>query len=637
MQKIPLHNPVIPYRKDIDGLRAIAVLSVILFHLNLAWVSGGFIGVDLFFVISGYLITGLIREDIASDAFAIKNFYLRRIRRIAPPLLVMLITVSCIAWLILKPEDIRLFAYSLAAQFLSLQNFVFLSEGNYFRGNETKALLHTWSLAVEEQFYLFWPMLLVLLKRLPFKVLVSTVCIIIVTSFYLNAVLTLSESKAAFFLVFTRAWELGLGGLAAFWCENQQSTINNRPLKLPYWVCEVLGWLGIAGLGYAIFKINSGMPFPGKIALVPTLAAFFIVLSGSFAQTTVSKILSLPLLVKIGLISYPLYLWHWPMLVFMYYLNIKPTDTIPFIIFWVVIFALAYVSYHWLEMPIRRRVWLASQRSLLTGVVISFAALVTFAIHIEVTDGASYRFNEKERAFLVARIQSYTKRCDISARILDPTSPICKHREENADQRKILLWGDSHASMLIPMLKQLADQNKTSLYVNVKNCRPFVESGGCNANIYLNIIRKIQEKAIDDVIFAYSWKGHDSPELEQKFVETIRTVSQQGVNIWLMVDIPVGDELDPRTAIAKNPNNPHAGGISLAGYNKGSRLKQLAFFQRLKIQFQNIHIIDTSPAFCDQTDCWSGKGNEVWYRDAGHLNNVGTLKVSSYFLPAFQQ
>lgn len=219
-------SPVIPYRKDVDGLRAIAVLSVIFFHLNQAWASGGFVGVDLFFVISGYLITGQIRKDLAENVFTVKNFYLRRIRRIVPPLLTMLVAVSFSAWLILKPEDIRSFVYSLIVQPLSLQNLVFLSEGDYFRGAETKALLHTWSLAVEEQFYLFWPLLLLLLKRLPFKPLLGAVSLLIAGSFYLSATMTVVEPRAAFFLIFTRAWELGIGGLAALLHNKRQATSN---------------------------------------------------------------------------------------------------------------------------------------------------------------------------------------------------------------------------------------------------------------------------------------------------------------------------------------------------------------------------------------------------------------------------
>lgn len=378
------------------------------------------------------------------------------------------------------------------------------------------------------------------------------------------------------------------------------------------------------------------MPFPGKIALIPVLAAFSIIHSGGIAQTTVSKFLSFPQLVKIGLISYPLYLWHWPVLVFMRHLHFEPTDAASLLFFWGVTFVFAYASYRWLEIPIRRKIWLATPRRLMTVVLLFFVAIWVFGIHVVITDGASYRFNEKARSFLVARIQSYTKRCDVSVRIFDPTSPICKHREDASNQRKILLWGNSHASMLIPMLTKLAEQNNTSLYVNVRNCRPLVEPGACNSDVRAQVMRKIKEKMINNVIFASSWGGLNTPELEQQFTETVSVLTQQNVTIWLVVDSPGGIELDPIRAITKNPENPQINSISLTEYNKNSRLMELAVFQRLKAKFPHVHIIDTSPVFCGETQCWGGKGNEVWYRDPTHLNNAGAQATSGYFLPAFQ-
>jgi hypothetical protein len=299
--------------------------------------------------------------------------------------------------------------------------------------------------------------------------------------------------------------------------------------------------------------------------------------------------------------------------------------------------ALAYATYRWIEIPIRRKVWLTSPRSLLTMVGISFVILTAFGVHVVVTDGASYRFGEKARAFLVARIQSYTKRCDASARIFDPKSPICQHRADVADKRKILLWGDSHASMLIPMLKQLAEKNATSLYVNVRNCRPLVEPHACNAAVHANVMAKIKEKSINGVMFASSWGGLNSPVLAQQFTETVVTLSQQNVTVWLVVDSPGGVELDPVTAYAKNPENPQVGSIDLAAYDKNSRLLELALFRQLRDKLPKVHIIDASSVFCDQTKCWGGKGNSVWYRDGTHLNDAGTLAASTFFLPAFQQ
>ena len=619
------------YRQDIDGLRAVAVLSVIFFHLNPAWASGGFVGVDLFFVISGFLITSQIRQELALNNFTLKNFYLRRIRRIAPPLIAMLMAVCVVAWCLLEPEDLRSFAYSLVVQPLSLQNLVFLSEGNYFRGSETKALLHTWSLAVEEQFYLFWPVLLVWLHRFSLKAWIGIACGLILASFYLSATLSLSEPQAAFFLIFTRTWELGLGGLAAVLRLHWGHTL--RPSA---WLRETLGWASMAALGYGIFFIDATMPFPGIIALVPVLGACVVVLLGGSSQSSLSKLLSRPSWVAIGLISYPLYLWHWPLLVFMQHLQLKPTEVMPFIGFWLAALALAYASFRWLELPIRRKRWLGSSTSLLKAVAGGFAVITAFALHVVTTDGAAYRFADQPRAFLTARIQSYTKRCEVLARLVDLRSPICHHHESPTHPEKVLLWGNSHASMLIPMLDQLAKDHQTSLYVNTKNTRPLLELDASNQEVFQKVMAKAQSLSITRVVLASSWQGLDNPLLEQQLVQTVADLTQHHMAVWLVVDSPGGQALDPMTAYAKDPQHPQVGSVSWAHYNQTSRQMELAVFQRLVEKFPNVHIIDTSGVLCDATQCWGGQGGQVWYRDATHLSNAGTQAIAAYFLPVFQ-
>ena len=619
------------YRQDIDGLRAVAVLSVIFFHLNPAWASGGFVGVDLFFVISGFLITSQIRQELVLHTFTLKSFYLRRIRRIAPPLLAMLMAVCAVAWWLLAPEDLRSLAYSLVVQPLSLQNLVFLSEGNYFRGSETKALLHTWSLAVEEQFYLFWPLLLVWLHRFSFKAWIAVACGLILASFYLCATLSLSEPQAAFFLIFTRTWELGLGGLAAVWRLHWRHTQRPSP-----WLRETLGWASMAALAYGIFFIDATMPFPGQIALVPVLGACVVVLLGGSSDSALSKLLSRPSLVAIGLISYPLYLWHWPLLVFMQHLQLKPTDVLPFMGFWLTALALAYASFRWLELPIRRKRWLASSRSLLKAVAAGFVLVTAFALHVVTTDGAAYRYAEQPRAFLTARIQSYTKRCEVSARLVDLRSPICHHHENPANPHKVLLWGNSHASMLIPMLDQLAKDHQSSLYVNTKNTRPLLEVDTSNREVFHKVMAKAQALSITQVVLASSWQGLDNPVLEQQLVQAVAELTQHHMAVWLVVDTPGGEALDPMTAYAKQPKHPQVGSVSWGHYNQTSRQMELAVFQRLVDKFPNVRIIDTSGVFCDATQCWGGRGGEVWYRDATHLNNAGARAMASYFVPVFQ-
>jgi peptidoglycan/LPS O-acetylase OafA/YrhL len=254
------------YRSDIDGLRAVAVVAVILFHLHVGGFSGGYVGVDIFFVISGYLITGLIYGDMQSQQFSIKGFYIRRIRRLAPALLSTLFVVTVFAYFILKPEEMRSFGSSLAFQLGSLQNFFFLSEGEYFLGSDLKPLLHTWSLAVEEQFYLFWPLLLLFIRRRSFKVQILLLTGIIFCSFAVNLALMGLSPKASFFLLPTRAWELASGGLVAL--------LETRALfreMLSHGLRTLLGVVGLAIVCASFFVFTDATWFPGWAALLPVL------------------------------------------------------------------------------------------------------------------------------------------------------------------------------------------------------------------------------------------------------------------------------------------------------------------------------------------------------------------------------
>jgi hypothetical protein len=298
-------------------------------------------------------------------------------------------------------------------------------------------------------------------------------------------------------------------------------------------------------------------------------------------------------------------------------------------------FGPAYASFHWIESPIRCKTWLRSPRGLITAMAVTFGVLAVFSVHVLITDGASYRYNPKAQAFLTASIQSYTKRCDVSAILADPRSEICKLRYNASDQHKILLWGNSHASMLIPMLKQLAETHSTSLFVNTQNCRPMVEPNACSQNVQASILKKIEDESVTGVIFASSWQDINKPELFDQFTETVRWLSERNIQVWLVVDSPTAPDFDPVVALAKNPDDPQPGTIPIETYNKNSRLAELITFQRLQSQYRNVHIIDSSSVLCDLVQCVAGQGNEVWYRDSGHLNNAGALAISAFFEPAF--
>ena len=296
------------YRKDIDGLRTIAVGSVCLSHAGFSGFAGGFIGVDIFFVISGFLITGILVQDAERGDFSILRFYERRARRILPALVFLIGVLFVAGYWLFPPWQYEALAKSAAATALFVSNFWFLeSTGGYF-GNaaEFEPLLHTWSLAVEEQFYIFFPLLIWALAGRSRATLGGVVLMSVVLSFVASIYATTRFPEENFYLLPTRAWELGLGALLAI---GPVPAIRSRVLG------EVLSWAAIVMMGLSIVILDGQSPFPGLNALAPCLATALLILVGHDQTTSVHRVLSTRPFVGIGLISYSLYLWHWPPLV----------------------------------------------------------------------------------------------------------------------------------------------------------------------------------------------------------------------------------------------------------------------------------------------------------------------------------
>jgi len=297
------------YRAEIDGLRALAVLPVILFHAGFEWFSGGFVGVDVFFVISGYLITTIIISEMAEGKFSIVNFYERRARRILPALFFVMAACLPFAWLWLTPADLKDFGQSLVAASAFSSNILFWIEGGYFAtASELKPLIHTWSLAVEEQYYILFPIFLMLTWRLGIKwilILLSTVFFISLGIAQWGAY---NSPTAAFFLLPTRGWELLVGVFAAFYLK------YNTHLK-SHSLNQALSLLGFGMIVYSIIAFDETTPFPSLYALVPTIGTGLLILC-AVPKTFVHRLLSLKYIVGIGLISYSAYLWHQPLLAF---------------------------------------------------------------------------------------------------------------------------------------------------------------------------------------------------------------------------------------------------------------------------------------------------------------------------------
>ena len=296
------------YRPDIDGLRAIAVLSVLAYHLRINMFRGGFVGVDVFFVISGYLISAIILKDIAAGTFSIVSFYERRVRRIFPALIALFVGTTLLAYFFFLPTELIGFAKSLLAALFSVSNFYFWRHSGYFSAPvDTKPLIHTWSLAVEEQFYIFLPIFLFLAHRFFPRRLRTSIVVIALGSFVLSAVGAYRDPTAAFYLPHTRAWELLLGVLISL---DVFPAIRGPVLRNVSTIC------GLGLISAAVFGFSAYTPFPGIAALLPCVGAALIIAAGRSGNSLVGRMLSLKPMVFIGLISYSLYLWHWPIIVF---------------------------------------------------------------------------------------------------------------------------------------------------------------------------------------------------------------------------------------------------------------------------------------------------------------------------------
>ena len=298
----------VKYRPDIDGLRALAVVFVILYHTGTDIFSGGFVGVDVFFVISGYLITSLIQAELESGNFRLRNFWLRRARRILPALLaVMAVSALCFA-VIYPPRYYKDFGDSLVAQSLFVSNILFWMESGYFDTSAGfKPLLHTWSLSVEEQFYLLFPVCLLLLYRYYRNLLLPVILVCSLLSLAFSIWATYAYPAAAFYLLPTRAWELGVGVLLAIIprsCYSQTRGVNET-------VCIA----GMAAVFYAVFRFSGNTPYPSFNAVLPVAGTAALIYGHANSTSLLGRVLSNRALVSVGLASYSLYLWHWPILV----------------------------------------------------------------------------------------------------------------------------------------------------------------------------------------------------------------------------------------------------------------------------------------------------------------------------------
>ncbi len=451
------------YRPDLDGLRAVAVVPVLLNHLAFPGLPGGFVGVDVFFVLSGFFITSQLLEDLKAGRFRLATFYERRARRILPALFVVLAAVTFASVFVLLPADLAAYSRSLMATLLFASNIYFLRNAGYFDADsELNPLLHTWSLSVEEQFYIFFPIALWLAFLVARRHLALLLIAALVVSFALAVWASGAQPSAGFYLPPTRAWELLIGSVLA---------TGVMPMLGTRWIRDLLGLLGLLAIGLSVVLLNEDMPFPGWLALAPCLGAGVIIWTSLSGGGVASRLLATGLIVYIGKISYSLYLWHWPLVVFFRYSTGRTPSLLEAAILFAASVGLAAASLRSVEQPFRGQNGLFSRLKLVGVLTAAGAALGAVAVGLHLSGGIPNRFPTDGQPYpepLVIPVSCFNLSADQVR-----AGETCALGNTAADRVTFAVWGDSHASRwAVPLSSLSAATGQRGLYLTRGACAP---------------------------------------------------------------------------------------------------------------------------------------------------------------------
>lgn len=636
------------YRSDIDGLRAIAVVLVILNHVGFSFIPGGFVGVDVFFVISGFLITSIIHPMIKENNFKITWFLSRRIKRLMPVLLFVIFVSMIIFTFILLPQDLIKFYRSVIWVVLYGANFFFWREhGGYFDGGSQEApLLHTWSLAVEEQYYLIWPIMLVFfVKYFGNKLTAYLLLGLLVFSTFFSQWGTEVTLGAAYYLLPTRFFELLLGScLAIFWHRLPSTNVMTHNL---------LSIIGLLLIIVSSLLLNEHSSFPGYNALYPTLGTILLIYS---SKGRVNKFLSSKPMVFTGNISYSLYLWHWPIFVIIRYISIDfsvPTQ-ITAIIF---IFILSYLSWKFIEQPLRHVQWKSFNKVSLNLYAFPSIILIVFAVIGIYNQGYPKRFSSeviKMDLALNSFASKSRKNCHSAFRNSNTLpNESCKFGKEAAHSTAFV-FGDSHANHLIPFLNELfKNSNVIGQDYTLDRCIPIM---GLNwgGNTFMaskckerNELAKkhIQKNKFKYVVMAASWPHLSTQRMYINSRVVIKEKEKEALfkaQLQYTIDviihsgaIPVFIE-DTPTLGGKSPKCPlkkvvYNGSLNCSIERNENNMIDSVLLE-LKNDYPQLVILKPHHLYCFDSDCKMEIGNLPLYRDDDHLNEYGAKYLGEIYL-----
>lgn len=652
------------YREDIDGLRAIAVLAVVFYHAGLKYFSGGYVGVDVFFVISGYLITGIIVREIQENKFTLSRFYERRIRRIFPAVFTLILFVMIASALLYDAADYSNISRSAIATTFFSSNVLFWKESGYFEDPSTlKPLLHTWSLAVEEQYYIFFPLLMLLIARF-FKSRFNTIILVLlIGSFALNIYGTYQYTSAAFYFMPMRAWELFTGSMLVF-------TSPTTPIKTG--IRNLISALGVGAILASIVLFSEETIFPGWAAALPVFGSALVLYCGSEGETFIKKILSSSPLVFIGKISYSLYLWHWTLLVMGKYYLIREPTTVDLIYWLVITFMISTLSWRFIETPFRvGKKWTRKRIFAFGAASMALTAVISGAVYL--SSGFPQRFASPTQTESIDDPERIRWGQCITEHKKEPPTEVslCTIGAKNG-KPEFLLWGDSHSRAVAPAVNKSASASGvTGYYSSMPGCIPLLGidrqdqfQGSCSTynDMLINFLEDHRE--IKTVILAGRWsisadgrkfkneegatkrqidvwegrKGTNAELFDLGLNRTVEKLLEMDRQVVIISGIPeVGYNVPSSYAIASRTGRDVNVIIAptLQEYLDRNRDANNTIFTIEKNL--PVLVIDPAEAMCNEEICLVVVDGQSLYRDDDHLSTFGAYYISYLFDPLFEE
>ena len=658
------------YRKDIDGLRAIAILSVVAYHAGIPGVSGGFIGVDVFFVISGFLITlQLVSEVRSSGRLSLAGFYARRIRRLFPALAVVVMTTCLIAAFVLLPitdQAQELAGSAIATSFYVSNIYFWLNSPGYFDpSTDILPLLHTWSLSVEEQFYLVWPPILLVVivlarwRQWPFeRTLFALAIAILAASLAWCIYRTYRDPAAAFFLLPARAWELAIGAVLAIWLPG---VVTTRPVVGA--LCSIIGVVAIIA---AAALLHEDMAMPGYLTAAPVFGAGLIILGGHLSgRNPVQAVLSTRPMVMIGLLSYSWYLWHWPLLALARAYDLDMRDPTRDLAIALLSLLIAYFSYRLVENPVRYgrpgpfrrdRTTIAAGFFVMLALCLSAGALELWARQAE--------RNPEYAALAAAKADRPPLRSDCHQH--DPfegLTPVAKCVAGDRDRTpSLLLWGDSHADQLSPLMQSFAASSPVTptLSRSYSRCPPMAvhfwrdarEEAAClafNAAV-LAEAKAMSRAGLRGVVLSARWlrifgaprlslteagprragRGLDSPEYASALERTIEQLTRAGLRVLIVAPLPEMPYDVPGCVARRGPDRCNLE----RGEVEAQRRDVMTLFAGIRERHSGVEVLDLVDALCDAATCFAGHGGTIVYLDDHHLTATASRRLLPFARPS---